>query len=336
MDFTSHRYGPFSEQAGAIIKNVDETLAPLMEAFERNGMLERFAVVLLADHGQVPVKREHYVLWDHYFQGKFGLPTIGGRDGVGGKAGKPKREKFYDRYAVAVAQNGRNAFIYVRRNGESRWRGAEHLLPWAERPTWDEIRNYPTPGGRVNLVDALKDIEGVSLVIGRVSKNAVAVISRDGEGRITVRTDAGNPTYSYRLIGGKDPLGYTGTKAADLMGEKFHSAEEWLKATASLEKPDVVAQLPSLFESDCCGDLFIVPDDDWDFEKKNIGGHGGFLKGEVLVPLIVAGPGIRKGTGGAVRVVDLVPTLLDYLGFSKRKKNFLLDGTSFWKEIADE
>lgn len=118
------------------------------------------------------------------------------------------------------------------------------------------------------------------------------------------------------------------------MDGRFHPSRDWLTATGGLARPDIVAQLPSLFESPCRGELYVAASDDGCFEEGNVSEHGGFLRGEMCVPLLVAGPGIRKGAFGPVRIVDVVPTILDYLGHGDRIAGAGLDGVSFLKEIA--
>lgn len=353
MDYTSHSHGPFSEEAGSILRNVDKIVGELIRGLERNGVLDRICLVLVADHGQVPLKKKNYFLWeeffsndlglpalsrygelDEYFTRALGMPAVTSYDEVDKKS-REKRENYYRRFAVIEANNGRNTFLYFRHNPERRWVDPREMAHWEVRPTWKELRNYPAPERRVDLINEIRRAEGTAFVAGRPRKGEVAIFSRNGEGLIKTRTVGGETRYAYRVIKGRDPLGYKQSAAATgLMDGGYHSSREWLQATSSLEQTDVVAQLPSLFESPYCGDIFVVPREGWDFEEINIGAHGGFLRGEMLVPLIIAGPRIKRGKLlEPVRTVDIVPTILDYLGFGDRKKGLKLDGESFWEKI---
>ncbi len=355
MDYTSHSYGPFSEEARSILKSVDESLGELMKGLERNGVIDRICVLLVADHGQVPMEKGNYFLWEDYFSKCFNLPVLsryGEKDEYFTRAlgmqpvsryddvdeeKREKRERYYNRFAVIEGNNGRNAFLYFRHNPAARWINPKGMASWEVRPTWQELRNYHSPKGRVDLVGEMRLKEGVGFVVGRPRKGEVAIFSRNGEGLIRTKIFRNEVRYAYKVVKGEDPLGYINSAAAaGLMDGGYHSSRKWLEATCSLKQTDVVAQLPSLFESPYCGDLFVIPAEGWDFEKANIGGHGGFLQGEMRVPLIVTGPRIKRGRLVApVRTVDIVPTILDYLGFGDRIEGLGLDGKSFWNEIKE-
>jgi len=175
----------------------------------------------------------------------------------------------------------------------------------------------------------------VGFVAGRPRNGEIALFSPGGESRIRTVVEGGETRFSYAVVEGDDPLGYGGTGAAASLCEgRFSSSREWLEATCGLDFPDIVAQLPSLFEDRSRGDLYLVAADGWDFEETNISSHGGFQRDEMRIPLLVAGPRIRKGTFGPVRLVDLVPTILDYLGHGDRARRDGLDGVSFLEEIS--
>ena len=73
----------------------------------------------------------------------------------------------------------------------------------------------------------------------------------------------------------------------------------------------------------------------WDFEPDYMGGHGGVGAGDMLVPLVLAGPGIEGGSKlETARTVDVVPTLVELLGGDMRAVAF--DGKSLVKEIKDK
>lgn len=327
-DAVAHHTGSFSPEARGMLTNIDRALAPVMEALERNGVLDRVCLVLTADHGQVPIGA-HRLLWERYFPERLGLPALG----CAGGADRPGDGRF-TRYAVVAAVNGRNSFLHFRRNTAGTWTPPARMAPWRERPSWGEIRSYRTPRGNVDLVEKLRREPGVSVVAGSPGKGRVAVFSADGEGLIRAEGEGEGAHFAYEIVSGGDPLGCRGTPAAALMDGRFHPSREWLKATGGLARPDIVAQLPSLFESPCRGELYVVASDDGCFEDGNVSEHGGFLRGEMCVPLLVAGPGIRKGAFGPVRIVDVAPTILDYLGHGDRIAGAGLDGASFLKEIS--
>ena len=58
--------------------------------------------------------------------------------------------------------------------------------------------------------------------------------------------------------------------------------------------------------------LFAAPG--WDFGKVNHSGHGGLRPSDMLVPMLLAGPGVPQKRIDVAQIVDLVPTLLYLLG----------------------
>lgn len=335
LDHVSHDRGSFSKEARHQLRQIDKSIGELMEALARNGVLDGVCRIIVADHGQTLLKKENYLLLEKRFAEELGLSVLDGASRVDRSRSVEERRRYYRKFSVIVANNGRNASLYVRHNPAGRWVPPEQAAPWTEQPTWEELRHYRTPRGVVDLVDRLKRIEGICCVIGRPKEDEIAIFTATGESRIR-RSGAGDKaSFMYEVTAGEDPLGYRGTPGASaLMDGDFHSSRDWLNATCSASRPDIAAQLPSLFDSPYSGDLFIVSADDWDFEKVNVSGHGGFLKGEMLVPLVVAGPRIRKGTFGPVRIVDVAPTILDYLGHGDRIAGAGMDGVSFLEQIS--
>jgi arylsulfatase A-like enzyme len=121
--------------------------------------------------------------------------------------------------------------------------------------------------------------------------------------------------YLYRVLEGEDPLGYSSSAAAPLVGSA-READEWLEATAETEYPDLVVQLPEFFDSPRSPDVFISPKNGYGFTKGYVAGHGSLSRSETVVPFLFAGPGVSPGIIHAARTVDLAPTLLAYLGLA--------------------
>jgi len=335
FDETAHRYGAFSERARETLRNIDRNLGRLINGLERNGVLDRICMVIISDHGHVPVGAgNHATMWEDYFRKNMGLSALFRHSKIDHLGAL--RERYYNRFEVIMAGNGRNAFLSFRHNPFPKWVRPEKMAPWPARPSWEELRNYATPRGKADIVEELLRAPGVGYVIGRLKAGELAVYTARGEGRIRSKEAGGTRLYAYNVVRGEDPLGCReAPSSAAMVGGGYYSSGEWLNATAAFRNPDIVEQLPSLFESPCCGDLFIVAKDGWDFDKGHVSGHGGFMEGEMRIPMIMAGPGIRKGElGKPVRLVDLSATILDYLGYGDRVGECGLDGISFLKEVA--
>ncbi len=154
----------------------------------------------------------------------------------------------------------------------------------------------------------------VRLVVTRgPSAGTVAIYGPAGRAQIVREDrDGAESHYLYRVLEGEDPLGYTRSPAADLVGTP-HDADEWLEGTAGTEFPDLVVQLPEFFDSPRSPDVFISPQDGYGFTKGYAAGHGSLSRSETVVPFLFAGPGVTPGTLRVARTVDLAPTLLSYL-----------------------
>jgi arylsulfatase A-like enzyme len=67
----------------------------------------------------------------------------------------------------------------------------------------------------------------------------------------------------------------------------------------------------------------------WTFSTKDRSGHGSVIREDMIVPFIIAGPGICRRTLPTARQVDIMPTILDVLGdLDKMKAAGPIDGIS--------
>lgn len=96
-------------------------------------------------------------------------------------------------------------------------------------------------------------------------------------------------------------------------------------------------ELAALFESPRAGDVIVFADEGWIFQAKDCGGHGGASLRERRIPLMVKGPGIPAGAhcDMPVRIVDVMPTMVDLLGMKDRLP-VNLDGRSFRRHLRAE
>ena len=88
------------------------------------------------------------------------------------------------------------------------------------------------------------------------------------------------------------------------MDGKYHDGDAWLTATLDTPKPDCVVQLVELNDSPRSGDVVLFAAEGWAFGGTEKGGHGGLLAHEIIVPWIIAGPGLpAKSSITAARTV---------------------------------
>ncbi len=123
-------------------------------------------------------------------------------------------------------------------------------------------------------------------------------------------------SFRYTVQRPPDPLMLSETaEAAGLADGRFHASADWLVGTIRARFPDFVSQIVDYFDSPRAGEMIVFSADGWDFSQANRGSHGGIGQQDMIVPMAFAGPGLPAG--GQIplaRTVDLLPTLLEFLG----------------------
>ena len=308
-DTVNHHKGQGQEYRDIII-DFDQQVGHICQSLEKAGLLDRTYISLISDHG-ITGSRQHLDMGE-YFETKLGIPTSS--DDFGYVHSFDARLKhFQDARAVVCVNGDRQVAIHLR--------PGEH---WWVRPTLAETEGFTkfcsdawlkSPPSQ-SLPQVLAALPATDLVVVRVDENNLRILNTGGTAELTRgRTDGGN-VYRYRAMQGVDPLGYKADhRTAGLMDGQFHDAQQWLDASAGGERPDVVAQLLELNDSPRAGDILLFAKDGWDYGHEDLGGHGGLTRRELIVPWIIAGPGLpRGGHIEGARSVDLVPTMMDLLG----------------------
>ena len=315
-DEMGHRYGPFSRQYRKSLLNVDEQIGRICAALEANDLLESTYLIFVSDHGMAPCEKRNYITITDLLKKEFDLKVSKG--GPGREKRFEKRAAYYRKYDAVVANGGnRRVMIYLRNGRDWMMRAGEQQI----RPIADFLSRqkavclvaYPTKTG----------------VMVQNAKGRAIVQRQDGiEGRLDEKR------YSYRVVDGSDPLGYaTLLRAAELLDDDFHTGREWLEGTIGTEYPDLPVQAAELFDSKRAGDLMVFAAADWDFAKENVGGHGSVLAVDMIMPMIIAGPGIRKhDTIPTARTVDVAPTIVDIIDPEKLETQ-RFDGRSLLDQL---
>jgi hypothetical protein len=198
---------------------------------------------------------------------------------------------------------------------------------WHRPLAYDDLRSYARRGGTdtVDLVRAVSSMEGVELVIHRgPAPGRFSISTLHGAGEITVE---GPETFSYRVTSGVDPLGYAGVP----WGVPIHE-DEWLKLTFDTRYPYAVPLLARLLTSHRDADLVVTAKDgydhglDFEFVVQNYrGGHGGLDEGQMVVPFILTGPGVRVGVRVPfARAEDVGNTLQKLMGLAPARPERVL------------
>jgi len=319
-DNTGHEEGCDTEKYRKAVANLEAGIGEVLETLANGGMLETLTIVLTSDHGHHPTPRSFQL--DEFLNNELQVPILHAEDNDGDDSYLDRFERYSPQRGVLITNGERVASLHLRR-GES----------WRERPGLEEILAFPGGAGREGstLPDRLLNASALGLIAVRDGVDAVRVHGRLGVAAIErERVADGDVAFRYRVLSGEDPLEYRrDARLASWIDEGAHPSREWLAATAELDYPDAVPQLSMAFDHVRSGDVLLFAAPGWGFSDEYAGGHGALAREEMLVPLYIAGPGIRSGAEvPAARLVDLVPTLIELVGLEIPPAT-RFDGVSF-------
>ena len=322
-DEVGHLDGSDSQKYRDTVRNLDEVIGELLEAFEAGGMLDDLTVVLTSDHGHHPTPWSLDV--PLYLSAALGTPVVTELESDTEAPFLERWEHYAPARAVAIRNGYREASLHLRA-GER----------WDERPSLEQILAFPDQpqdAPRHRLPDRLLESPAIAVVAVRAGTDEARVYSSRGAAAIR-RTLAAEPLFAYEVLEGRDPLLYDETAALSGWTQSAHTSREWLEATADTSRPDVVPQLLTAFDDPRSGDVILFAAPGWDFSPEEyLGGHGGLEREELIVPLYLAGPGIAAGGElPAARLVDVVPTLVELAGVPVESPRF--DGVSLAQELS--
>jgi hypothetical protein len=189
---------------------------------------------------------------------------------------------------------------------------------------------------RIDFAAALARSPEIHLVVTRGdSPGEVRLYGRGGDAVVTTEeAEIGPDLYSYRVLEGADPLGYSSSEDIRKEFGVPHDADWWLRATSRTEAPDLVVQLSEFFDSPRSPDVYLTPSPGYGFKFNRKAGHGSLARRELVVPMLFAGPGVPHGNLEVARTVDLAPTLLRYLGVDYDPDE--MDGQDLAIELPEE
>ncbi len=320
-DEIGHRFGANSKQYIQAMINVDEQIGRICKALERNDLLNSYYLILISDHGHVPAERNRFWSPQEFIRKNLKIKFID--DIFLENSDFCARQKFLRDYRLVLVNGGyRRASFYLRCSDS-----------WATLPEYKDIvsftKKYAPAFGAKDLFRVLADVPAIELIAVRKNNNAVRIITSQGQADIMRKSCNGQKIYAYKIIDG-NPLKYS----AKLLDGRYKNADEWLIGTCESEFPDFVPQIIEFFDSPRAGDIVIFAARGWDFSSKDFGGHGSVIRDDMIVPFVIAGPGITRKTLKAARVVDLMPTVLDMLGcYDRAKQAGQLDGKSLLKKL---
>lgn len=184
----------------------------------------------------------------------------------------------------------------------------------------------------------------VAQVLVKLDNNRVAVFGQEGTQAIIERRAEGNWKFLYRYIPARgircgsdgkisfeetadaDPLGYIKAGISPDLLREYHTEHEWLDGSKYLLYPDAIVVIANQMfwdgilaqrEQRFSPDMMLCAANGWSFERSEepSGGHGYLLYPSMRIPLLVAGPNVRKGImiSDGARSADLAPTVLSLL-----------------------
>lgn len=308
IDHLSHLHGSLSPEVESQILFVDGQVGRMMEVLQRKGIYDKTLVALVADHGLRDTQRSIDIRRPLERAGFSVLRDLGGNDEF----------NTLMTYSAARGVSGNGfAVLYFARKKTRRWAS---WMGWEDKPSFEELQSFPVEGrGAVDLFEHLRGEPAVKLVLALEKdgedQRSYRVLSGASEARID--RDEFTRALRYSVLRGPDPLGYAQHPASlALMDGAFHDKEVWFAATAATDYPDGVFQIAQLFDAERCGDIVVSSTPGWDFmDQQHRASHGGLERDELLVPCVVAGPGVRAGgTIPRARTVDIYPMFLEFFG----------------------
>jgi len=318
IDEIGHHHGSASTEYAEALMTVDAAIGSIIADVEAANIAERRYYVLLSDHGHVPLRQSSAKCETTAIDLVAWLEIVHGRK-VRVQACQQNSSALRHRLlagvdTVLITSASRCAVIHLRGAGG-----------WHALPTKTEIEQlvHGSPEAAPNST-GIVHLPQVLIACYRDGPDAVRAVGRNGSARIERRAPQGVLHYRMLVDGdAHDPLGYREEAALrTFVDAGWHDSRAWLKATANTRVPDFVPQVLALFDSPRAGDIVAFADEDHTFEPKWRGGHGSCLARDMRVPLYFSGPGLPAGreipTG---RLVDVMPTVLDLLGFADRLKS---------------
>jgi arylsulfatase A-like enzyme len=318
-DKMGHDFGVESKQYAEAIRNTDEQIGRICRGLERAGVLDKTLIALVTDHGQAPMRYSDCTdVVEDYLQKQFGVRATDDR------YDKPEYEAryaYYDRSdVVAVPDATRLLGLHLRGAG----------LHWYDRARDVRHLELQTRNGRIRAEELAEDLAAKPysrFVAVRAGEDTVLLVSRRGKALVhrheTTSEGAQDERISYRIVQGSDPLSLglpalAGSGKGSPSAEAVMSVDQWLAATIDSENPGVVSQVVGYFDSTRSGDIVVFAEPGYGFGL-NHSGHGSTTPQEMRIPLVFAGPGVRRGvTNQPARLHSLMPTIVTYLGFGDR------------------
>ncbi|KKM05120.1 hypothetical protein LCGC14_1757320 [marine sediment metagenome] len=300
-----HRIGFNHQDYIDLVIKCDKYIGSLIKTLKQTGYFEDTAICITSDHGNY--KAERFYDLEPFFH-KIGLKPYNPTTGLGD----------FD------CNFGGVGFFNF------------HGITWHHHPTIAQMENFKTSGAggaTLNLFKVLWDIPGSKLMYfpddnNKVHKGIIYLRRREEKkGKIIKGTiefeGIGRDQRTKYLFEKEDVFGYNNNKeTSELLDNRFHTIDEWVKSTYNSEFVNIIDQLPRYFKNPRSCDIMVSTKGEYNFSYehgKTIGNslftHDIAQRKSMIVPLIIGGSQeVPIARIPYCKTTDIVPTLLDLLG----------------------
>lgn len=303
VDHRAHDVGKTSPQYDAAVRNADQQIGRICDSLRQAGVYDSTYLVLVSDHGHACLEPGKVLDVPALLRKNSGRKVVTVDD-------LRRHPKLVASAEAVVAHSGsRWVSVHFRKDGD--WKN-RYFTPYGESPV---VAPFVDGAG-----GSLARQPEVELAAGRHDASTIWLRTRRGVGLVS-REMRGSARYYRYQPAPADALGYMDDPSLrDFVASGMHESREWLEKSVHSGYPDFVPQIVEMFDSPRAGDivLFASAGSNFSYAEK-AGAHGSILPDDMLVPMVLAGPGLPVGrTIPVARTVDVMPTVLDMLALGDR------------------
>jgi hypothetical protein len=306
-DNIMHRKGFNDNNYINLIIKCDEYLGSLIDTLKKTGYYDSTAIGIISDHGNYQAK--NFFDLEPFFQQKGLVPYV--------------PEKGTGDFDCNFGSVG-----FFNFPGET----------WHHHPSIQEMQKFKVSGSgkkEINLFKTIWEIPGITYMYYRDDKNT----PEKGTIHIEYFENESRKIYhgliDYRGFGkdqqtkysfeGKDFYQYGENEiTAKILDNKYHTLEEWLEATNTINFPMLIDQIPRYFKNPRSCDIVVSTLGNYYFNYEHgqtVGdspfSHDIGLRNSMIVPFIIGGsPEIPQIELSYCKTTDMVPSLFKLLGIT--------------------
>ncbi|MFX0020718.1 MAG: alkaline phosphatase family protein [Candidatus Hermodarchaeota archaeon] len=304
-DDLMHRKGFDDNDYIKLIIECDKYLGTLIKTLKKTGYYDSTAIGIISDHGNYQAKN----LFDlqPFFQQKGLIPYV--------------PEKGTGDFDCNFGSVG-----FFNFPGET----------WHHHPSIQKMQKFRVSGSgkqEINLFDTMWEIPGVKYMYYRGDYNTpekgtihIEYFDKNSKQRyhgLIEYRGFGKEQQTKYTFDGNDFYQYSKNEtAAKILDNKFHTLEEWLEATNSINFPMIIDQIPRYFKNPRSCDIVVSTLGEYYFNYEHgrtVGdspfSHDCGIRNSMIVPFLIGGsPEIPQIEVSYCKTTDMVPSLLKLLG----------------------